>query len=113
MVTDVTSIKFHCIAHFDSDGELVCFCPYEESLKPNRCVCREKYDCPEVLMDITVLPNSKPSDQADTVSSAFKKVDRELKNTASEIRRSAALDIKSIKKGLSRLEKDMKRIPIK
>lgn len=104
--------KIHCILHLDGGGEIVCFCPYEESLLPDRCVCREEYDCPEAFLEITILPKSRPSEQIN-LGPQIAKVNREVKNVTREIRRAVAKEITSIKKGLSRLEKDMKKKPIR
>jgi hypothetical protein len=53
---------FRAIVNLDRDGDVTCFCPYENYLSGD-CVCRnEGLDCPEAMIDITVMPNSRPSD---------------------------------------------------
>lgn len=91
---------FRAIVNLDKDGDVTCFCPYENYLKGN-CECRDKFDCPEAMIEITVLPKSRPSEQ---VSSGIKKVTRELKNSDRTIKK--AND--RIKQGLSQLEKATK-----
>ncbi|MBD3260348.1 MAG: hypothetical protein GF334_01500 [Candidatus Altiarchaeales archaeon] len=91
------SNRFRVIVNQDSKGEILCFCPYDEYLK-GLCVCREKYDCPEAIIELTVLPNSRPSDK---VVAAVEKGKREVKSAEREIKRSAD----RIKQGVNRLER--------
>lgn len=93
--------KFHGIVRFDATGETVCFCSYEEYLRKG-CACRERFDCPEAMIEITVLPGTRPSDQK---IEFLKKAERKIKKVSKSIN--------SIKKGISRLERDMKKFPIK
>ena len=91
---------FRAIVNLDKDGDVTCFCPYENYLKGN-CVCRDKDDCPEAMIEITVLPKSRPSEQ---VGIGLKKVTKELKNSDRTMKK--AND--RIKQGLSQLEKATK-----
>jgi hypothetical protein len=93
--------QFHGIVRLNVLGDVVCFCSYDDYLR-NACACREKYDCPEAMIDVTVLPGTRPSEQA---LEPFKKAEREIKKVSK--------NINSIRKGVSRLERDMKRFPIK
>ena len=89
--------KLQTIVRFDSQGELVCFCSYEDYLR-GHCECRDKYNCPEAMMEITVLPNSKPSEQGlRKAKKATKEITQTLKKATEETNR--------IKQGVNRLEK--------
>lgn len=92
--------KFHGIVNLDESGEVLCFCSYEE-YEAGRCSCRTKYDCPEAMIEIHVIPGTKPSEQATSQISAKS---RELKNNLQNIEKSAT----KIKEGLSNLEKSLK-----
>lgn len=91
------SSRFRAIVNLDDKGEITCFCPYEEYLQ-GLCVCREQYDCPEAMIEITVLPNSRPSDKG---VSEIKKSAREVKKAERDLKK--ATD--RIKQGVGRLEK--------
>ena len=73
--------KFHGIVRFDSTGEIVCFCSYEEYLRKG-CACRERFDCPEAMIEITVLPGTKPSDRS---MESLKKAGRKIKKVSKSI----------------------------
>ena len=92
--------SFRAIVNIDDDGDVTCFCPYENYLKGN-CECRDKFDCPEAMIDITVLPKSRPSEQAQL---GIKKVTREIKESERKIKKVND----RIKQGLSQLEKSTK-----
>jgi hypothetical protein len=91
---------FRAIVNLDEDGDVTCFCPYENYLK-GECACRDRFDCPEAMIEITVLPKSRPSEQAEL---GIKKVARELKESERTMKK--AND--RIKQGLSQLEKATK-----
>ena len=91
---------FRAIVNVDEDGDVTCFCPYENYLKGN-CACRDKFDCPEAMIEITVLPKSRPSEQAEL---GIKKITRDLKESGRNMKK--AND--RIKQGLSQLEKATK-----
>ena len=93
--------KSHGIVRLNSDGKVVCFCPYDDYLR-NRCVCRDKFDCPEAMIEVTVIPGTRPSDQD---LEPLRKAERTIKKVTK--------NINSIKKGISRLERDMRKFPIK
>lgn len=90
--------KFHGIVKFNTLGEVECFCSYDEYLRKG-CACREKFDCPEAMIEITTIPGTRPSDQE---LEPVKKAEKDIKKS-----------INSIKKGVSRLERDMRKFPIK
>lgn len=92
--------SFRAIVNVDEEGDVTCFCPYENYLKGN-CECRDQFDCPEAMIEITVLPNSRPSAQAKL---GIKKIERELKKSGRTVKK--AND--RIKQGLSQLEKATK-----
>jgi hypothetical protein len=91
---------FRAIVNLDEDGDVTCFCPYENYLK-GECACRDRFDCPEAMIEITVLPKSRPSEQ---VELGIKKVTKELENSKRTMKK--AND--RIKQGLSQLEKATK-----
>jgi len=93
--------RFHGIVRLNAVGDVVCFCSYDDYLR-NACACREKYDCPEAMVEVTVLPGTRPSEQA---LEPLKKAEREIKKVSK--------NINSIKKGVSRLERDMRKFPIR
>ncbi len=95
------SKKIHGVVRLDAVGEIVCFCSYDNYLR-KRCVCRDHFDCPEAMIEITIIPGTRPSDQN---LEPIQKLKRTVKK--------ATRDINSIKKGVSRLERDMRRFPIK
>lgn len=92
--------SFRAIVNLDEDGDVVCFCPYDNYLR-GHCECRDKFDCPEAMIEITVLPKSRPSEQ---VELGLKKAEKELKNSEKTIKK--AND--RIKQGLNQLEKATK-----
>lgn len=92
--------KFHGIVNMNSAGEVICFCSYEEYLR-GKCVCREKHDCPEAMIEITVLPNSKPSEQS------VQEIKKVQKQTSGALRKALA-QTNQIKQGVSRLEQAIK-----
>lgn len=92
--------SFRAIVNVDAEGDVTCFCPYENYLKGN-CECRVKFDCPEAMIEITVLPKSRPSEQAEL---GIKKIAREIKKSERVVKK--AND--RIKQGLSQLEKATK-----
>lgn len=92
--------RFHAIVRFDSQGDVTCFCSYEDYLR-GKCGCRERYDCAEAMFEITVLPSSRPSEQVlQKAKKAQDGVARTLKKAAEETNR--------IKQGVTRLEKAVK-----
>lgn len=93
-------VAFRAIVNLDEDGDVTCFCPYDNYLR-GHCECRDKFDCPEAMIEITVLPKSRPSEQAEL---GLKRVERELKNSEKTIKK--AND--RIKQGLTQLEKATK-----
>ena len=92
--------KFHAIVRFDSQGEVVCFCSYEDYLR-GQCECRDKYNCPEAMIDITVLPSSKPSEQG---LQKVKKTAKEMTKTTKKV----VAETNRIKQGLAQLEKNIR-----
>lgn len=92
--------SFRAIVNLDEEGDVTCFCPYENYLKGN-CKCRDKFDCPEAMIEITVLPKSRPSEK---VELGIKKVTKELKNSERDMKKAN----NRIKQGLSELEKATK-----
>lgn len=97
----MSSSRFRAIVKMDDKGEIECFCPYDEYLR-GQCVCREEYNCPEAFIEVTVLPNSRPSDK---VASVIKKSSRETKRVERDLKRTTD----RIKQGVNRLEKATKR----
>lgn len=94
------SEKFHGIVNFNDKGDVICFCSYDEYLC-GECKCRDKFDCPEAIIEITVLPNSKPSQQeVQTIKKVERQVDKTIKRMVQETNR--------IKQGVTKLEKAIK-----
>jgi len=94
------SEKFHGIVNFNEAGEVVCFCSYEEYLR-GKCVCRETKDCPEAMIEITVMPTSKPSEKGvREIKKVQKETTKALKKVTAQTNR--------IKQGVTRLEKAIK-----
>ena len=93
--------KFHGIVRLNSVYEVVCFCPYEDRLSKEGA-CRDKYDCPEAMIEITPIPGTRPSDY---ILEPLKKAQRTMKKVSK--------NINSIKRGVSRLERDMRKFPVK
>lgn len=87
-------VEFRGVVNINDKGEVVCFCYEEEALR-GRCVCQKKYDCPNALISIEVIPETRPSERGvKRVEQAKEKVEKEV--------------IK-IKEGLSRLEAAIKK----
>ncbi len=97
--------RMHVILNTDATGDIKCFCPYEEYLQ-GLCVCREKFDCPEAIIEFKILVGTKPSEQTDAT---FNKINRDLKKTARVVEQKAG----KIKQGLASLEKAIKRSKFK
>ncbi len=92
--------KFHGIVRLDpGTGEIICFCSYDDYLR-KRCECRERFNCPEAMIEITVIPGTRPSDQT---LAPLKEAKRNIQKVSKSMN--------SIKKGVSRLEREMKRFP--
>jgi len=92
---------FRAIVNLDEEGDVACFCPYENYLK-GYCECRKSgIDCPEAMIDITIMPNSRPSDQA---KGEIKRITKKVEKGNADIKKSSD----RIKQGLSRLEKATK-----
>lgn len=94
------SSKFRAIVKLDEKGEIECFCPYDEYLK-GICTCREEYNCPEAYIEITVLPNSRPSDK---VLGIIKNNKREVKKVERQIKK----ETDRIKQGINQIERASK-----
>lgn len=97
--------RMHVILNTDATGDIKCFCPYEEYLQ-GLCVCREKFDCPEAIIEFKILAGTKPSEQ---VGASLKKIDRDLKTTKRAIEQNTG----KIKQGLASLEKAIQRSKFK
>ena len=92
--------KFHAIVNFNEAGEVVCFCSYDEYLR-GKCACRETKDCPEAMIEITIMPSSTPAQKGvQEIKKAEKETSRALKKAAAQTNR--------IKQGVTRLEKAIK-----
>ena len=55
--------EFKGVVNFNTKGEVVCFCAEKEVLQ-GKCRCKVRYDCPEAIINIEVIPGSKPSERA-------------------------------------------------
>lgn len=87
----------HVILNLNSDGTIECFCPYTDYLRGD-CACRDKFDCPEAIIDIKIVTGSRPSEK---ITGDLNKIERELKTTV----RNARQQSRKIKQGLVGLEK--------
>ena len=90
-------VSHHVLINIDEDGAILCFCPYESYLLGD-CGCRGKNNCPEATLEITVLPNSRPSDQT---MGGIKQITRDLKQMSKNAKK--AND--RIKQGVAQIEK--------
>ena len=95
------SKKFHGIVLLDVNDEIVCFCSYDDYLQGN-CACRDKFDCPEALIEVTVLPGTRPSDK-------IKKIVKDVKRARKDVVKHTRVMHNSIKKGLADLEKAVRK----
>lgn len=88
---------------FDDKGEMSCFC-HEADVKNNRCVCKIKYDLPEVRITIEPVVGTRPSEQNTSpgITRKVKVVESHLKKLSRESN--------EIKKSLQNLEKAAKNI---
>ncbi len=93
--------KFHGIILLNDNDEIVCFCSYDDYLQGN-CACRDKYDCPEALIEVTVLPGSRPSDK-------MKRAVKDIKKASKDVVKHTRIINNSIKKGLVDLEKAVRK----
>lgn len=87
-------MEFRGIVNIDAKGEVVCFCTMEEALR-GECACQLRDNCPEAMISIEVIPNSRPSDRG--VKRVEHKNDQIVKS------------VEKIKEGLSRLEQAAKK----
>lgn len=86
-------VEFQGIVNINAQGEVVCFCTREEAMQ-GKCICRKKHDCPEAIINIEVLPGTRPSERSVAqLTKTSEKVDKE---------------VNKIKEGLSKLEKAVK-----
>ncbi len=90
----------HVIVNMGEDGDVKCFCPYEEYLRV-KGDCRSKFDCAEAILDVRIVAGSKPSEQT---SSAVTVTSMDIKKASRDITRSA----RKIKEGLARFEKSVR-----
>lgn len=94
--------RFRAVVNMGEDGDILCFCSYDEYLR-GQCDCREKYDCPEAFIEVTILPKSKPSEQG---IQKLNKVIRNLDKTERAVKKANH----RIKQGVNRLEESIKKI---
>jgi len=95
----------HVIINVGSDGDIKCFCPYEEYLQ-GKCECRDKYDCPEAILEVKTILGTRPSEQTSLKRNA---ADRELKTAERKIKRHT----QKIKEATAKFEKSIKNIRFK
>lgn len=86
--------EFRGVVNINEQGEIVCFCSQEEAMR-GQCLCQKKYDCPEAMISVEVLPGTRPSEQG------IKQVVVGTERVAKEVTK--------IKEGLSRLEQAIKK----
>lgn len=80
------STKLHAIARFNSDGEILCFCPFKD-FEEGKCKCRSSLGaelCPEVLLEVTVLPNKTHTQ--DKIVSDLEKTTKQIQKTTTRIK---------------------------
>jgi hypothetical protein len=87
-------MEFRGVVNINEAGEIVCFCSRKEALQ-GKCLCRNRDDCPEAIINIEVIPNSRPSEVG------IKKISK----TNEKVRK----EVIKIKEGLTRLEDAVKR----
>jgi hypothetical protein len=86
-------MEFKGVVNINEAGEVVCFCSHKEVLQ-GKCACHKKYDLPQAIISVEVIPGSRPSEQA---AKKADKAGREL-----------VKDANKIKEGLTQLEKSVK-----
>jgi len=86
--------EFRGVVNINEQGEIVCFCSQEEAMR-GQCGCQNKYDCPEAMISVEVLPGTRPSEQG------IKQVVVGTERVSKEVTK--------IKEGLSRLEQAIKK----
>ena len=87
----------HVLVNISPDGDVKCFCPYEEYLQI-KGDCRSKFDCAEAILDVSTIAGSKPSEQIPTALSV---TSRDVKKASGDIIRQS----RRIKEGLASFEK--------
>lgn len=87
-------VEFRGVVNINERGEIICFCSQEEAMR-GKCACQNKYNCPEAMINIEVLPGTRPSERG------VKRVEDSTERVAKEVTK--------IKEGLSRLEQAVKK----
>ena len=87
-------MEFRGVVNINDKGEIVCFCSKQEALQ-GKCLCQNRYDCPEAIITIETIPDSRPSERG--VKKAVKATEKVVK------------EVVKIKEGLSRLEQAVKK----
>lgn len=88
-------IEFKGVVNLNKNDEVVCFCSQEEVLR-GKCICKNRDDCPDAIINIELIPGSRPSEQTE----------KQTTNTVKKITK----DVIKIKEGLVQFEKAVKDI---
>lgn len=86
-------MEFRGVVNINEEGEVVCFCSHKEVLQ-GKCSCQKKYNLPESLISIEVLPGTRPSERG------VKKLE--------DAGEKAIREVNKIKEGLTQLEKSIR-----
>lgn len=86
-------VEFRGVVNINEKGEVVCFCSQTEALQ-GKCLCQQRDNCSEAVINIEVIPGTRPSDKG------VRKVAKSTDNITKEVVK--------IKEGLTRLEKAVK-----
>jgi len=92
-MTDESIRSLVCI----EEGKITCFCKLAD-WEREQYKCREIYDCPIAVLDVSILPNTRPSDEAKL---GLKASEKKFLKGAAELSKS----IQKIKQGITSLEK--------
>jgi nucleoid-associated protein YgaU len=97
----MNDVSFVGVVRLNEAGEMVCFC-YQKDVQAGLCDCKERFDCPEALIEISVIAGTRPSE---TVETAMGQAEKALSKATQEAEKGA----ESIKKGLAQLEKSIRQ----
>jgi len=86
-------MEFRGVVNINEAGEVVCFCSHKEVLQ-GKCTCQKKYDLPQAIISVEVIPGSRPSERE---VKKVKKAGREIVE-----------EVNKIKAGLTQFEKAIK-----
>lgn len=97
----MTNVSFVGVVRLNDEGELLCFC-YQKDVEAGLCECRQRFDCPEAQVAVSVITGTRPSEiEAAAIESASRSLAKSVKDTAQ--------GAEAIKQGLAQLEKSIRK----